>query len=103
MTLFGTEVGIKGASMDARVPEKVRHARSIIDRLGLKTEIEVDGGIRRQSVLLIHSAGADWIVPGSLMFGEEPRRVLLKGAAERVTEIRAHPYWRRTTLDLGNR
>src|SRR3954451_11280909 len=69
VTIFGTEVGIKGASMDARIPEKVRRARCIIDRLGLKTEIEVDGGIRRQSVPLIHSAGADWIVPGSLIFG----------------------------------
>src|SRR4051794_21939992 len=57
VTLFGTEVGIKGASMDARVPEKVRLARGIIDRLGLKAEIEVDGGIRRQSVPLIHAAG----------------------------------------------
>jgi ribulose-phosphate 3-epimerase len=75
VTLFGTEVGIKGASMDERVPEKVRRARSIIDGLGLKTEIEVDGGIRRQSVPLIHSAGADWIVPGSLMFGEEPQEM----------------------------
>ena len=75
VTLFGTAVGIKGASMDARVPEKVRHARIIIDKLGLKTEIEVDGGIRRQSVPLIHAAGADWIVPGSLMFGEEPQEM----------------------------
>jgi ribulose-phosphate 3-epimerase len=75
VTIFGTEVGIKGASMDARVPEKVRRARSLIDRLGLKTEVEVDGGIRRQSVPLIHSAGADWIVPGSLMFGGDPREM----------------------------
>src|SRR3954454_1700284 len=75
VTIFGTEVGIKGASMDARVPEKVRRARSIIDRLGLKTEIVVDGGIRRQSVPLIHAAGADWIVPGSLMFGADSREM----------------------------
>ena len=73
VTIFGTEVGIKGASMGPVVPEKVRQARAIIDGRGLKTEIEVDGGIRRQSVPLIHAAGADWIVPGSLMFGEDPR------------------------------
>jgi pentose-5-phosphate-3-epimerase len=35
-------------------------------------EIEVDGGIRRESVPLIAGAGADWIVPGSLMFKEDP-------------------------------
>jgi ribulose-phosphate 3-epimerase len=75
VTILGTEVGVKGASMDANTPEKVRHARQIIDRLGLATEIEVDGGIRRRSVPLVHAAGADWIVPGSLMFGEDPREM----------------------------
>src|SRR3954452_4836356 len=72
VTLFGTEVGIKGASMDPGIPEKVRLARSIIDRLGLKTEIEVDGATGGQSAPPIHAAGADWIVPGSLMFGGDP-------------------------------
>jgi pentose-5-phosphate-3-epimerase len=32
----------------------------------------MDGGIRRESVPLIHAAGADYIVPGSLMFKEDP-------------------------------
>ncbi len=72
VTIFGTEVGIKGAAMDPRTPDKVRRARSLINRRGLSAEIEVDGGIRRQSVPLLHAAGADWIVPGSLMFGEDP-------------------------------
>jgi ribulose-phosphate 3-epimerase len=75
VTILGTELGIKGASMDAGTPAKVRHARSIIDERGLVTEIEVDGGIRRQSVPLIHAAGADWIVAGSLMFGEDPSKM----------------------------
>jgi ribulose-phosphate 3-epimerase len=75
VTLFGTDVGIKGASLDPRIPAKVRRARDLIDRLGVKTEIEVDGGIRRQSVPLIHAAGADWIVPGSLMFGGDPPEI----------------------------
>lgn len=72
VTIFGTEVGIKGAAMDPGTPEKVRRARELIDRLGMPAEIEVDGGIRRSSVPLVHRAGADWIVPGSLMFGEDP-------------------------------
>jgi ribulose-phosphate 3-epimerase len=72
VTILGTALGIKGASMDASVQEKVREARAIIDGRGLATEIEVDGGIRRQTVPSIAAAGADWIVPGSLMFGEDP-------------------------------
>jgi ribulose-phosphate 3-epimerase len=72
VTIFGTEVGIKVAPMDAQTPKKVRQARSLIDRRGLFAEVEVDGGIRRQSVPLVHAAGAEWIVAGSLMFGENP-------------------------------
>ena len=72
LTLCGTAMGIKGASMDPGVPAKIRQAREIIQRRGLKTEIEADGGIRRETVPLLHAAGADTIVPGSLMFREDP-------------------------------
>jgi ribulose-phosphate 3-epimerase len=72
LTIVGTAMGIKGASMDASVPAKVKNARDIIRKRGLRTEIEVDGGIRRETVPLIHAAGADFIVPGSLMFKEDP-------------------------------
>ncbi|MBI2941569.1 MAG: ribulose-phosphate 3-epimerase [Chloroflexi bacterium] len=73
VTITGTAMGIKGASMDPGVPDKIRRARRIIAERGLKTEIEADGGIRRETVPLIHAAGADFIVPGSLMFGGDPR------------------------------
>ncbi len=72
VTIVGTAMGIKGASMDSSVPGKIRRARRIISDRGLKVQIEVDGGIRRETVPLIHAAGADWIVPGSLMFKEDP-------------------------------
>jgi len=75
VTIVGTAIGIKGASMDPSVPEKIRTCRAIITRRGVKTEIEADGGIRRETVPLIHAAGADYIVPGSLMFGQDPREM----------------------------
>ena len=43
-----------------------------IDRRGLATMVEADGGIRRHTVPQIARAGADYIVPGSLMFKEDP-------------------------------
>ena len=70
--VMGTELGIKGASMDAGIPDKIRRTREIIRQRGLKTEIEADGGIRRETVPLLKAAGADYIVPGSLMFKEDP-------------------------------
>lgn len=72
LTIVGTAMGIKGATMDESVPPKIRAAKKIIKERGLKTEIELDGGIRRNVVPIMAEAGADWIVPGSLMFGEEP-------------------------------
>ena len=72
LCLVGTAMGIKGASMDAGVPGKIRAARQIIDSRRLQTVIEADGGIRRETVPLMAAAGTDYIVPGSLMFKEEP-------------------------------
>ena len=72
VTIVGTAMGVKGASMDAAVPGKIRRAKEEIRRRGLRTEVEADGGIRRETVPLLHAAGADWIVPGSLMFKEDP-------------------------------
>ena len=75
LCIVGTAMGIKGASMDAGIPSKIRRAREIIQQRGLKTEIEADGGIRRETVPLLKAAGADYIVPGSLMFKEDPPRM----------------------------
>jgi len=72
LTVVGTAMGIKGASMDASVPSKIRQARERIQRRQLRTVIEADGGIRRETVPLLKAAGADFIVPGSLMFKEDP-------------------------------
>ena len=72
LCVVGTAMGIKGASMDAGVPGKIKQAREYIQQHGLSTEIEADGGIRRETVPLLNMAGADYIVPGSLMFKEDP-------------------------------
>jgi ribulose-phosphate 3-epimerase len=58
--------------MDPGVPGKIERARGIIRERGLKTVIEADGGIRRETVPALKAAGADFIVPGSLMFKEDP-------------------------------
>jgi ribulose-phosphate 3-epimerase len=75
LTVVGTPMGTKGTSMDASAPGKIRQAREVIRQRGLPTEIEADGGIRWETVPLIHAAGADYIVPGSLMFREDPPAV----------------------------
>jgi ribulose-phosphate 3-epimerase len=75
LCVVGTAMGIKGASMDPGVPAKIKRSREIIRQRGIRTEIEADGGIRRETVPLLEAAGADYIVPGSLMFKEDPARM----------------------------
>jgi ribulose-phosphate 3-epimerase len=65
-------MGTKGTSMEPTIFDKIREARAEIDKYSAKVEIQVDGGIRRNTVPQIAKAGANWIVPGSLMFGEDP-------------------------------
>jgi ribulose-phosphate 3-epimerase len=72
ITVVGTAMGIKGAGMDPGIPGKIRQLRDIIDREKLEIVIEADGGIRRETVPLLRAAGADFIVPGSLIFKEDP-------------------------------
>lgn len=75
VTIVATEMGIKGATMDDSIPNKIRAARRTVEERQLATVIEVDGGIRRNTVPLMREAGADYIVPGSLMFGEDPKEM----------------------------
>lgn len=72
VTVIGTAMGIKGASMDERVPSKIRAAKRMIAERGLATLVEADGGIRRETVPLTRAEGVDLIVPGSLMFKGDP-------------------------------
>lgn len=72
VTIIGTEIGIKGVGLDERAPKKLREAKQRIEESGAATETQSDGGIRRHTVPQLKEAGADWIVPGSLMFKENP-------------------------------
>lgn len=72
VTIVGTPMGTKGTSMEPTIFEKIADARAEIEKHSAHVEIQIDGGIRRNTVPQINQAGADWIVPGSLMFGEDP-------------------------------
>lgn len=80
--MVGTDIGTKGvANVDPRCLENIRLARQLIDQRDLSCEIEADGAIRRHTVPELMAAGTDYIVPGSLMFKENPAelRVWLDG------------------------
>ena len=52
--------------------EKVRALRRLCDERGLKTDIQVDGGISAANVREVLEAGANIFVAGSAVFGTDP-------------------------------
>jgi ribulose-phosphate 3-epimerase len=68
--------------------EKVRRLRRMIDERGLQVRIEIDGGIDRDNIARVASAGADIFVAGTAVFGHgDPAssvRELLSAAAQLV-------------------
>ena len=63
------EPGFGGQKLMPECLDKVRQVRAMVAGLGLKTDIEVDGGIRAENVELALEAGANVIVSGSAVFG----------------------------------
>ena len=62
---FGGQAYIEGST------EKIRAAREMVKAHGLTTDIQVDGGINRETGKLVREAGADVLVSGSYIFGAE--------------------------------
>lgn len=51
--------------------EKVRRLRRMIDERGLSTRIEIDGGIDRSNIAEVAAAGAEIMVAGTAVFGQD--------------------------------
>ena len=67
--LMTVNPGFGGQSfIDACVP-KIQSLRGMLDRQGLETELEVDGGVKTDNIDRIAHAGADVFVAGSAVFG----------------------------------
>lgn len=66
--VMSVEPGFGGQSYLPCATEKIAALRREIDRRGLKTEIEVDGGINEKTAPLAAAAGADILVAGSALF-----------------------------------
>ena len=80
--------GFGGQKFIPTMLDKVRRLRRMIEERGLKTRIEVDGGIDRTNIASITAAGAEIIVAGTAVFGggdpAQGVRQLLDSAAQWV-------------------
>lgn len=65
------EPGFGGQSFMPETMQKIKTLREEINRRGLSTDIQVDGGINDKTVETAASAGANVFVAGSAVFGAE--------------------------------
>ena len=61
--------GFGGQKFIPETMDKIRFIKAEIDKRGLKTLIEIDGGVNAQNAHELFEAGADVLVAGSAVFG----------------------------------
>ena len=88
--LMSVNPGFGGQTLIRGVLDKMRRLREWVDRLGLPTRLEIDGGVGLDNLEEVAATGVDMIVAGSAIFGSgDPRGTtarmvrMLAEAAER--------------------
>ena len=67
--LLGTAMGVKGCDLAPAACDRLREARALMREYArARIRLEADGAIRTHTVPQLSAAGADAIVPGSLVF-----------------------------------
>lgn len=66
--IMSVNPGFGGQRLIPYTLQKVRELKKMIDARGLKTDIEVDGGVNLENVAEVLDAGANIIVAGSAVF-----------------------------------
>lgn len=69
--LMSVNPGFGGQKYIDAVTPKISALREMIEKRKLKTDLEVDGGIKLDNVRKVIDAGANVIVAGSAIFGDE--------------------------------
>lgn len=71
--LMTVNPGFGGQSFIPNVTPKIKALKEMIDARGLNVDIEVDGGINDKTSKIVTEVGANVLVAGSFVFGNENR------------------------------
>ena len=77
--IMSVNPGFGGQSYIPSATSKIRALRKRIEDLGLRTEIEVDGGVKPENAAEVIAAGADILVAGSAVFGKKDYAAAIRG------------------------
>jgi len=69
--IMSVNPGFGGQSFIPNSLDKIRALRQMIQKKGLTTLIEIDGGVNEKNIESISAAGADAFVAGSAIFGSQ--------------------------------
>ena len=84
LLLMTVEPGFGGQKFLELVVPKIRRARQMLDRHGLETWIQVDGGISEDTIAQCVEAGADVFVAGSAVFGADDPDAMIDALREKA-------------------
>jgi ribulose-phosphate 3-epimerase len=76
--LMSVNPGFGGQKFIEHTIEKVRQLRELIDRVGSKALIEVDGGVNMDTGRRLVEAGADVLVAGSTVFKAADQMAMIR-------------------------
>ena len=82
LLVMSVDPGFGGQSYIPSSSDKLRRARAMLDEIGSKAELQVDGGVDAGNAAAIVAAGASVLVAGSAVYGHDG------GAAGGVRAIR---------------
>ncbi len=77
--IMSVNPGFGGQAFIPSALDKIGKLRKRIDELGLRTEIEIDGGVKPENASSIINAGADILVAGSAVFGKKDYSAAIRG------------------------
>jgi ribulose-phosphate 3-epimerase len=77
--IMSVNPGFGGQAFIPSALDKIRTLRKLINDRGLKTKIEVDGGVKPDNAAKIIKAGADILVAGSAIFGMKDYAAAIRG------------------------
>jgi ribulose-phosphate 3-epimerase len=76
--------GFGGQAFISNSLEKIKALREMIAEKGLKTLIEIDGGVSDQTIAAIAAAGADVFVAGSAIFSSRDYSATIRSLREKM-------------------
>lgn len=88
--IMSVNPGFGGQKFIPNTLPKIKTLRNLINQKGLKTHIQVDGGINCQTAPLVVEAGANILVAGSAVFSQKNRQEAIENLRKSVDNIKSH-------------